>query len=414
MNHVPLACIFMKMQQEGNSRIHWTILGSAILLSFAMWTPLACVPPMEHILKEELSLTHAQTILLFTAPVIMMVALSIPAGIIADRIGIRKAAGIAAIIIAVGAMLRGTATDFPTLLAFTFIYGVGVALAWPNLGKFVSLWVPREKAGVVTGIYMTACQIAFSIPIAITLPLIFPITNTFQGVFFIWSIPIIAAASLWWGLIRDPPSESAQARQVDAGNIPFRQVLRNKNLWLVSIILLLSYFFQQSWMAWSPALMMLKGATPELAALISSISLWASIPAVLLMPRLSDKLGVRKPFLWLPSIILAFASLGAIYITVPMGWPLMALVGIAYITRFGIIFTLPVEMVPKEAVGAAMGLITSIGMIGGVIGPWIGGRIFDLTGSLDLLLLILIGVSIATAGLAFKLPETGPKAREKS
>ena len=130
------------MQQGRNHNIPWIVLGSASFMSFAMWAPLACVPPMEHVLKEELSLTHAQTSLLFTTPLIMMAALSIPAGIIADRIGIRRAAGIAAIIIAGGSILRGTATDFATLLAFTFIYGAGLALAWPNLVKLVS--VPKS------------------------------------------------------------------------------------------------------------------------------------------------------------------------------------------------------------------------------------------------------------------------------
>jgi hypothetical protein len=47
--------------------------------------------------------------------------------------------------------------------------------------------------------------------------------------------------------------------------------------------------------------------------------------------------------------------------------------------------------------------------MGGVIGAWVGGRILDLTGSLDIAMLILIGISAATAGIALRLPETGRK-----
>ena len=97
----------------------------ASLLGFAIWSPMFCVPPMQHIIKEELLLTHAQTSLIFTAPLLMVVALAIPGGILADRIGARKAAGIGIIIVAVGAILRSLATDAPSLLAFTFIYGIG-------------------------------------------------------------------------------------------------------------------------------------------------------------------------------------------------------------------------------------------------------------------------------------------------
>ncbi|GAI77227.1 unnamed protein product, partial [marine sediment metagenome] len=88
----------------------WTILGSAFLLAFSLWASIMCVPPMEHILKEELLLTHAQTSLLFIAPILMLVVLAIPAGRIADRIGVRKAAGIGAVVMAVGTILRSTST----------------------------------------------------------------------------------------------------------------------------------------------------------------------------------------------------------------------------------------------------------------------------------------------------------------
>ena len=387
------------------------ILGCTLLLAFAIGTPQFCIPPMEHILKEELLLTHAQTSLLFTAPMIMLVALAIPGGILADRIGIRKAAGIAAILIAVGATLRGTTTDFPTLLALTFIYGAGFGLAFPNLPKLISLWFPRERAGVATGVYTAAIVAGSAIPVAITLPLIFPITNTFQGTFLIWGIPAIIAAILWWILVKEPPSENVKAQQASRGDKPAYQIWRNKSLWLVSILLLLSTFFAFNWTGWAPALMMEKGAPPNLAALIASLTLWAAIPASLLAPRLSYKLGLRKPFIWVPCIIMAFASLWAINATVPMGWGLMALVGIAHSTRFATIMALPVEMMPKEAVGAASGLMFSVGHIGAVLGPLIGGHILDFTGSLDLSLIVLIGVSIATAGIAFKIPETGPRAR---
>ena len=71
-------------------------------------------------------------------------------------------------------------------------------------------------------------------------------------------------------------------------------------------------------------------------------------------------------------------------------------------------------MVSKKEVGTATGLVLSVGNIGGVIGPLVGGRIFDLTGSLNLFLFILIGVSIAAMAIAFRIPETGPKARSKT
>ena len=63
--------------------------------------------------------------------------------------------------------------------------------------------------------------------------------------------------------------------------------------------------------------------------------------------------------------------------------------------------------------GRASGLILSVGSVGGIVGPLIGGYALDLTGSLNQSLLVLIGVSIAAAVTAFQIPETGPRAKLK-
>jgi MFS family permease len=91
----------------------------------------------------------------------------------------------------------------------------------------------------------------------------------------------------------------------------------------------------------------------------------------------------------------------------------MVIVGIANVTRFSTILALPMEIMSREEVGIASGLVFAIGYSGGIIGPLIGGRILDLTGNLGQSLIMLIGVSIAAAVLASRLPETGPKGNSK-
>jgi CP family cyanate transporter-like MFS transporter len=401
------------MQPEKSSKMPWTILGSAWLLAFAIYSPMFCVPPMEHILKEELLLTHTQASLLFSTPLMMLVVAAIPGGLIADRIGVRKAAGIGIIIIVVGTILRSTATNYSSLLAFTLIFGIGIGLAYPNLPKVISAWTPREKAGMATGVVLTGIMVGGALALAITIPLILPITNTFQGVFFFWSIPSIAAAILWWKLVKEPPRSNIHNEPTSRYKAMLLQVLKNKSLWLVAALLVLENSFFFNWAGWAPALIMLKGATAELAGFLTSIVLWIGIPTVFLMPRLAYKLGLRKPFLWLPSIIIAFFTWGAIHIDLSLMWLPMALVGIADATRIVVILALPVELMPEEKVGTASGLVLSVGYSGAIIGPLIGGRILDITGSLDLSLLVLTGISIATAVVAFMLPETGTKNRIK-
>jgi len=384
-------------------------LAIAGLMAFAMWAPVYCVPPIEHIIKEELMLSHAQASLLFIGPLLMIIGVSIPAGFLADRIGIKKAAGIGIIILAVGATLRGTATDINSLLVFTFIYGAGLGWTVPNLPKMISGWVSREKAGMATGIYTTGMLAAPSLAMAISMPLIFPITGSFQGVLFFWGIPAVAAAIVWWLLAENPPRAATPAEPVTRANLA--RVLNNKYLWLVASLFFLHDFYFNTWAAWAPTMMMIKGASAGLAGTITSVVMWAGIPTVFFMPRLAYRLGLRKPFLWLPGIVLAFAAWGALNITLPLSWPLMALIGVALETRFVTIMALPVEMMPRDQVGTASGLVWSVGLAGGVVGAFTGGRILDLTGSLDVVLFVLLGLSAAATVIALALPETGPRAR---
>jgi len=368
---------------------------------------------MEHILKEELALTHAQTSLLYSIPLMMIGAVAVPAGILSDRIGIRKAAGIGAIILALGSILRSTATTPSSLLAFTFIYGIGMGWVWPNLPKLVGAWAPREKIGLITGIYSAGLYAGAAVGIAFTMPLVFPITNTFQGVFFFWGIPPIVAATLWWILVREPPSNVVNDEPITQDSTPFRQVIQNRSLWLLSAFFLLYSIFIYSWVGWTPASLILKGATPELAGFISSITMWIAIPIVFVIPRLSHKLGLRKPFLWVPAIIMAIAAWAVISISLPMSWLPMVLVAVAEASMLVTMLSLPIEMVPEKDIGTASGLMLGIGHAGALVGPWITGHLFDLTGNLNASFLFLAGIVIASIGIVFKLPETGPRAQAK-
>ncbi len=99
------------------------MLACAWLLGFAMYTPMLCIPPIAHIIKEELHVSHAAVGLLFSVPVTVLVVLAIPSGFLADRLGSQRAVGIGAIVMAVGSLLRGTSRKL-----------------WLVFGLYLSFW----------------------------------------------------------------------------------------------------------------------------------------------------------------------------------------------------------------------------------------------------------------------------------
>lgn len=374
-----------------------------------MWAPMFCVPPMEYILTGELLLTHTQTSLLYASPTIMIVALAIPAGIVADKIGVQKAVGIGVTILAVGSMLRGiVGSSLVGLLGSTFVYGIGIGWLFPTLPKLVSHWLPRESLGVGTGIYSVGMFVGTSLPLAITIPVIFPLVGNFQGVFLVWGIPSVVGAILWWALAKRFSSSNTDRELSDSARSSKGQLLamlKNKNLLLVLTLFFLHQFFVTTWLGWTPTLMLLKGTSPELAGLISSVPLWIGIPVGILIPRLFYKIGARRPVLFVSSLALVLLAGGALLMNVSLSWLVMALSGIAITARFITMMMLPAEIAPKHSVGTASGLMLSIGYVGGIIGPLIGGYTFDLTGGLDTMLFFLIATAVPAVIISRKLPE---------
>jgi len=384
------------------------VIFCAVLIGVAMWAPIFCVPPMEPLIKEHLLLTHTQTSLLLSAPILMLVVTAIPAGLVSDRVGIKKTIGIGLIIMAAGAVLRSTATDFVSLLAYTLIFGFGFGWTFPNLSKLASIYVGKDRVNVAMGVVNSGFPIGTGLGLAITVPVILPIAETYQGVFLIWSIPTIIAAVSWWILFRQPDLKPSRIEQRSTSISSFRGAFSNKHLWLVAVLMFIQQFTSFNWSGWSPVMMMLKGASLNQAGLIASMTIWPVLPTFLLVPRLSHRIGLRKPFLWLPSIVLAIAFWVAKYITITTSWFLMALVGVAAATRFITLMALPLELTHESEVGMASGMLLSIGFAGGVIGPLIGGHVLDTTQNLDLSLVVLVIISVVATFIALKIPESGP------
>jgi len=390
-------------------RLPRRVLAIALLLAFGIWLPLLVVPTIEDIITRQLGISHALTALLYSAPVAMLALLAIPGGLLADRIGIKKAVGIGTIFLSVGAVLRGMSTDFSTLLGFTILYGVGLGLCFPNLPKLARYCSPRERANVTLGIFTVAIVFSGALPLAITRPLIYPIAQSFQVVLLISALPAVAAAILWWLLVGDPPCESAGVETVGFDISALRKIVARADLWLAGLLFFLHNIVLYTWIGWVPQFLTGIGASADAAGLITSVVLWVGIPSVILLPRVSTRLGKRKPFLWGSSILLVFASYGALFINLPLSWVLMFFTGIATTTRFVMLLALPVEMVTPEISGSASGMVMSIGYVGALVGPLAGGFILDTTGSYHWIFISLAVVSVITAVIAFIIPETGKK-----
>jgi CP family cyanate transporter-like MFS transporter len=394
-----------------NSKIPGKRLAVAVFLTFSILANLFAVPPMETILTKSLSISHFQSGLLFSGPIIMLALTAIPAGIIADRIGIKKAIGIGGILLFIGTILRGTATNYTILLVFSLIFGLGLGWSFALLPKLARTWSPPRQTLIVMGIINAGgvmCGIGTAL--AITVPLIYRITNSYHSVFYIWSIPIFIATVLWWTTISDTPGQTVKVGPEETRVTLPRAFLKNKILWLLAFLLFLHNFVFYTWSGWLPTYLLGRGVSIDSAGLMTSIMLWVGVPTVILIPLLSFGSNVpRKLFVWLPSIAFIFLTSGILFAPQWLVWVIIGLSGMMNVLRFNTLLVLPVELVPRERAGMASGIAMAIGYIGAVVGPAVGGNILDVSGNFQIVFGTLTVISLVSTFFAFLIPRMNPK-----
>lgn len=392
------------------SRYGWVIVGAAWLTVVSINATSFSIAPITNLVKDDFAVSYADVGLLFSIPTLIFVLFSVPGGIMADRIGVRKAGGIGAIIMGVSSVLRASSPSFAALLLFTLIFAIGYGIAFPSLPKIVSEWFPKRLLGTASGIYAMGFPLGATATLALTLPLHF-FLGGWRNALLVWGFLALVTAAFWWAFVKANPARTSQASSQPRSSYLPRGVWRNRNLWTAAIILFMStviFFVEASWL---PVFFTERGLDPTLAAIMVSTLTLGNLAGTSLIPFSSDRMGLRKPLLLGFSILSAIAAYALLTSPLSYGWFLLPLLGICVAAAFSFSFILPVELSKTTAVGSAIGMVFSVGFSGGFVGPYIIGYFRDLTGNFGLLPWVIVIASLAIAFLTLVLPETGRRKR---
>jgi CP family cyanate transporter-like MFS transporter len=161
------------------------------------------------------------------------------------------------------------------------------------------------------------------------------------------------------------------------------------------------------YVAWFPTLLAERGVAGQQAGLMVSTLTLANMAAVFSIPIMSDRLGLRRPFIW------GFSGISALTVTLlilaPTGfaWGILPILGASAAGPFTMGFVLPTELVDYKSLGSASGIVLSVGWLGIGYGTWLAGFLRDLSGSFYTTLLVLVISSLIIMAIGFVLPETG-------
>jgi len=133
----------------------WAVLVLVTLAHALGALAVLSVAPLSPFLRDALGLNRAEVGLLLPAVYLGGVLMSLPAGWLTDRLGVRITLGVGQAVIGVLVLVAALAGGLATLLAMLVLAGFGFSVLNPSTGKAVLEWFPPRSRGLAMGIKQT-------------------------------------------------------------------------------------------------------------------------------------------------------------------------------------------------------------------------------------------------------------------
>lgn len=355
--------------------------------------------------------------------------LQVPAGHFAEHYSAKKYIFWAILAWGSISFLTGFCQSAWQLMTMRFLLGVVEGGVYPALLVLVSKWFPTKEIGRANALFL------------MSLPLSTVLTNPISGWIvsrhdWRWLFGLEGGLSLllvliWMPMISDSPQQAKwisleekayletalEADRVAREHLfagakgsewSYKQLLADKNLWLMVLIIMCYTTGQYGYTLWLPTLLA-RLTQMNLASVgwLTSLPFVAALGGLYLFGALSDKSNNRR--LWTALALLGFALsllLATFFSSVVwLAYGLLVLTGLFLKCMQGPFWAMSAVLFPPGLCGGALGVINAVGNLGGFIGPVLVGWSVTHTGHMkygnySLVLALLVG-----AGLTSLLPK---------
>ena len=385
------------------ARKRWIILAVIVLAqTVANIGPLG-IPAIASLIRADLGLTLTQAGSFLSAYYIGPIALSLFAGVLADRWGTAKTLVLGQVIIAIGLLAVSGATSYALLISLMALAGVGYGTLNPASTTAAMSWFPPRQRATVVGLKQVGLPFGGMLGAAI-LPAL-ALSFGWRTAIVTSAVAVAVCAGLSAAVYRDPPGEPLPARKPgERGAIAL--VLSNRDLWLVAVATLVFAAMQTVWMAFLALyLQAVVGLSLLAASRYLAVAQGGGALGRIVFGLLSDRVfgGRRRLPLAIAGCGSALCSI-ALALTGPgtgAAWllPLAAVFGFVGIGWNGVQHTLMAELAGPRTAGTAVGLGLAISSAGVMLGPPVFGWCVTTAGGFRGPWLGLAGVMLGGLGL---------------
>jgi predicted MFS family arabinose efflux permease len=341
------------------------------------------IPSIAPLIREGLGLSVAQAGSFLSAYYIGPVLMSLPAGWLADRWGVRGAMILGQALIAVGLGAVAFAPTFSFIVLILVLAGAGYGVLNPTTTKAGMAWFPPNQRATVVGLKQVGLPFGGALG-ALVMP---PVALAFgwrTGVGFAAAVVGLLAV-LTWALYRDLPEP--ESRGPAPPRPGFWTVVANRDLWLVGVSTLIFAGVQTVFLAF--LVLYLHDVVRIDLVVAAKYLVTAQVSGAagrIVFGLLSDRLfGGRR------RIVLAIAGVGSIACALALSttapgsgfWmlaPLAVGIGVFGVGWNGVQHTLMAELAGPRAAGTAVGLGLAISSLGVTVCPPLFGVVVERLG----------------------------------
>jgi ACS family tartrate transporter-like MFS transporter len=358
--------------------------------------------------------------------------LEIPGTLLVERWSARL--WIARIMISWGivAVLTGFIQSATQFYWIRFLLGVMEAGFFPGIIVYLSHWFPERDRAKAVAIFMTAVPLASILGAPVSGVLLGRSWLGLQGwrwIFILEGLPAVLAGVAVLFLLTDWPRQARWLQPAERdwlttelererrarGEVPHGisdalRSLRDPRVLVLAFV----YFFAITGMygfgLWLPTMVKSLSGLPDLlVTLLAALPYVVAFPALALSSLSSDRTGERH---WHAAVPLLVASVGLFLSAVlsddaTLSIAAFCLAAAGIYGFFGGFWALPTTYLTGASAAAAVGMINSLGNLGGFAGPYVVGWIDSATGSFLGGMMYLAASTLAGAVLVLWLKRMG-------
>lgn len=345
----------------------WLVLVVISLAMFGNYYVYDAISPLADVLQSQLGFTDANIGLLqgiYSVPNIVMVLVG---GILIDRIGVKKATFIFALLCFLGAILTALSPKLWVMASGRLVFGLGAESLIVAVTAAVAQWFRGKELSFAFGINLLIARLgSFA---ALNSP------TWARDAFGSWRTPLliatvfgavcVIAAGIYWLMENQAAKRYSLGGQGGTDKVVWGDLLKfSPTYWYVVALCITFYsgifpfqtfavkFFQDA-----------HHVTRETGGFLSSMLTLFAMVGTPLFGLLVDRVGKRALFMMAGSLLLIPVYLLMAYTQVSLYVP-MAMMGIAFSLIPAVMWPSVAYLVPEEKLGTAYGLMTLIQNVG--------------------------------------------------